>query len=157
METTIHVMLYGCTLKEMMIEATQLTKAMRRIRLAASLSVLVGAAVASAQVRLPAFFQDHMVVQRNAPVHVWGYAAPGEAVSVSFRGATAHAVADDIGRWSIYLPPGAAGGPFEMDIPALRFRPKAAGTILQNGDFAWLSRRFSRKRASTTIPASLQH
>jgi len=71
---------------------------------------------AFAQVRLPAFFQDHMVVQRNAPVHVWGYAAPNEAVMVTFRGASARTAANDIGRWSVYLPEGSAGGPFDMQV-----------------------------------------
>lgn len=89
---------------------------MRWGRVAALLGVFFGVALADGQVRLPAFFQDHMVVQRNAPVHVWGNASPGEAISVSFRGTTAHAVASDIGRWSIYLPAGTAGGPFEMDV-----------------------------------------
>lgn len=92
------------------------THSVGEVRVAALLCAFSLPAMASAQVRLPAFFQDHMVVQRDAPVHVWGYASPGEAVSVTFRGADAHAVADDIGRWSIYLPPGGAGGPFEMDV-----------------------------------------
>lgn len=68
------------------------------------------------EVRLPAFFQDHMVIQRDFPVHVWGTASPGEAVAVAFRGATRSTTADDLGRWSLYLPPGAAGGPFVMQI-----------------------------------------
>ncbi len=57
-----------------------------------------------------------MVVQRGLPVHVWGFAEPGEAVSATFRGETRGATADDLGHWSIYLTPGDAGGPFEMKI-----------------------------------------
>jgi sialate O-acetylesterase len=68
------------------------------------------------EVRLPAFFQDHMVIQRDFPVHVWGTASAGETVTVSFRGASRSATANDLGRWSLYLPPGAAGGPFVMEI-----------------------------------------
>ena len=41
-----------------------------------------------ADVTLPALLADHMVVQRGLPVHVWGMAAPNEAVSVTFRGET---------------------------------------------------------------------
>ena len=41
-----------------------------------------------ADVTLPALLADHMVVQRGLPVHVWGMAAPQEAVSVTFRGET---------------------------------------------------------------------
>lgn len=69
---------------------------------------------ARADVKLPALIAEHMVVQRNLPVHVWGKAAPGEAVSVAFRGQTRTATADAVGLWSVYLPPSDAGGPFEM-------------------------------------------
>jgi sialate O-acetylesterase len=57
-----------------------------------------------------------MVVERRQPVHVWGKAADGEAVSVTFRGETRAATADNLGFWSIYLPASEAGGPFEMVI-----------------------------------------
>jgi sialate O-acetylesterase len=70
----------------------------------------------SAQIVIPKVLSDHMVVQRDLPVHVWGRAPVGEQVSVTFRGQTATGTSDRIGRWSIYLKPGAAGGPFEMTI-----------------------------------------
>ena len=77
------------------------------------LALLPGAAV-SAQVTLPKILSSHMVVQRDLPVHVWGMASPGEEVSVSFRGETRTAKAGQLGRWSVYLTPGGAGGPFQM-------------------------------------------
>jgi sialate O-acetylesterase len=69
-----------------------------------------------ADVTLPALLADHMVVQRGLPVHLWGMAAPAEGVSVSFRGETRTATADELGRWSLYFSPGEAGGPFAMTI-----------------------------------------
>jgi sialate O-acetylesterase len=69
-----------------------------------------------ADVRLPAILAEHMVVQRGLPVHVWGSAAPGEAVTVSFRGGSRATAADSLGRWSVYLPPGEAGGPFDLTV-----------------------------------------
>jgi len=57
-----------------------------------------------------------MVIQRDLPVHVWGWAAAAENVTVSFRGVTRSTAANDLGQWSIYLPPGAAGGPFELTV-----------------------------------------
>ncbi len=57
-----------------------------------------------------------MVVQRGLPVHIWGMAEPGETVSVTFRQNEQRSVADNLGRWSVHLPPGDAGGPFEMKI-----------------------------------------
>src|SRR5260221_11899609 len=57
-----------------------------------------------------------MVVERDLPVHVWGLATAGEEVAVTFRGQTRSAKANQLGRWSVYLSPGAAGGPFEMTV-----------------------------------------
>ncbi len=71
---------------------------------------------ARADVSLPALLADHMVVQRGLPIHVWGTATPGEAVSVSFREEGRTAAADSLGRWSVHLSPGKAGGPFVMTI-----------------------------------------
>lgn len=69
---------------------------------------------ANAEIALPSLLADHMVVQRGLPVHVWGTAAPNENVSVTFRGETQTTTADALGRWSLYLAPGEAGGPFPM-------------------------------------------
>jgi sialate O-acetylesterase len=81
------------------------------------LTALVALAIPlRADVTLPALLADHMVVQRGLPVHVWGMAALHEAVSVTFRGETKSATADDDGRWSVYLSPGEAGGPFQLTV-----------------------------------------
>ncbi len=80
--------------------------------------ILFATISASANVTLPALLADHMVVQRGFPVHVWGMAAPQEAVTVTFRGETKSTTADDLGRWSISLSPGEAGGPFELSVTA---------------------------------------
>jgi sialate O-acetylesterase len=87
---------------------------LRGARVAALAAAL--AFCARADVVLPYLIADHMVVQRGLPVHIWGMAEPGEAVSVAFRGAERRAAADALGRWSVSLPPGDAGGPFAMTI-----------------------------------------
>ena len=68
------------------------------------------------QVTLPKVLSSHMVVQRDLPVHVWGTATPDQAVTVSFRGESRSTYADPIGQWSVYLSPGAAGGPFDLTV-----------------------------------------
>jgi sialate O-acetylesterase len=83
-----------------------------------SAALFVLSACAWADVTLPALLTDRMVVQRGLPVHVWGKAAPGEAVSVTFRGERRSGAADAIGNWSVFLSPAEAGGPFEMTIQA---------------------------------------
>jgi sialate O-acetylesterase len=85
-------------------------------RLRAGACLFVFACAAHANITLPYLIADHMVVQRDLPVHIWGKAAPGENVIVAFRGAERRDTADQLGRWSVYLPPGGAGGPFVMTV-----------------------------------------
>jgi sialate O-acetylesterase len=90
---------------------------MRRGHRAAFLIVLLAlAGDAAADVRLPGIIGDHMVLQRDAPVRIFGKAAPGEAVTVAFRGQTARGVADPLGRWEVWLQPLAPGAPADMTI-----------------------------------------
>ncbi len=93
-----------------------LRAAVRMGLVAASMGLSMGLCAAQAQVRLPRIFSDHMVVQRGMPVHLWGWATPAETVRASFRGQTVSTTASELGRWSLYLSPGAAGGPFELTV-----------------------------------------
>jgi sialate O-acetylesterase len=125
------------------------------------LLALLPVATASAEVALPKILASHMVVQRDLPVHVWGMAAPGEEVSVSFRGETRSVKAGELGRWSVYLAPGAAGGPFQMTVKGSR--PQEKATLLDDvlvGD-VWLASGQSnmefRLRQADTAAADLPH
>lgn len=60
----------------------------------------------AAEVRTAAIFTDRMVLQADQPVPVWGKAAPGETVRVSFRGETCQTQADPAGNWRVALPSG---------------------------------------------------
>jgi len=71
---------------------------------------------ARAEVKLPSIYADHMVLQRNLPVTVRGRADADETVTVTFRSETRSATPDQFGRWEVALPPGTAGGPFDMVI-----------------------------------------
>ncbi|HVU44663.1 MAG TPA: sialate O-acetylesterase [Terracidiphilus sp.] len=92
--------------------------------------VLLAGAQAQAEITLPKVLASHMVVQRNLPVHVWGMAAPNEQVSVSFRGETESTTASELGRWSLYLKPGAAGGPFQMKVSGKDGQPVTLDDVL---------------------------
>ena len=81
-----------------------------------ALCVLFCSTIVSAQVTLPKILSSHMVIQRDLPVHVWGMASPGQVINVTFRGETRSGAADPLGHWSIYLKPGAAGGPFRLTV-----------------------------------------
>lgn len=73
-------------------------------------------AAASAEVRLPSMFSDHMVLQRDVPLPVWGWADPGEKVTVTLDDLTQEVVADAGGKWSLKLPAMKAGGPFQLQV-----------------------------------------
>ncbi len=64
-------------------------------------------------------FQDHAVLQRNAPIRVWGQAGPGQVVKVTLARKQASARADENGRWQASLPPMAAGGPYTLTASAM--------------------------------------
>lgn len=70
----------------------------------------------SAQLRVPAIFSDHMILQRDKPLKVWGAANAGETVAVIVGQAKKSTTADKSGRWMITLPPFAAGGPYVLTI-----------------------------------------
>ena len=71
---------------------------------------------AQAKVTMPAIFTDNMVVQRDQPVNIWGWADKGETVEVIFNGQKKKAKAAKDGTWRLQLKPMAYGGPFEMTI-----------------------------------------
>ena len=67
---------------------------------------LAGMVDASAAIRLPAVFGDHMVLQHGRPVPIWGTAAKGESVKVMVGDKlVASGVADVAGKWRLELPP----------------------------------------------------
>jgi sialate O-acetylesterase len=74
-----------------------------RTALSCLLALVPFAATADAEVRLPRFLSDHMVLQRDQPVTLWGLAEAGEAVRVSFAGQEKETVADFHGRWRVEL------------------------------------------------------
>ncbi|HUN26779.1 MAG TPA: sialate O-acetylesterase [Steroidobacteraceae bacterium] len=59
-------------------------------------------------------FDDHLVLQRDRPIAVWGRAPSGTLITVSLDSARASARADAQGRWRATLPPRPAGGPFVL-------------------------------------------
>jgi sialate O-acetylesterase len=69
---------------------------------------------ATADVKLPALFSDHMVLQRDLSAPVWGWADAGEAVTVSIAGQSQSTKTAADGTWSIKLDKLKAGGPFTM-------------------------------------------
>lgn len=72
------------------------------------LLLLAAAPQAPSVLKLPSLFSDHMVLQRDQPVPVWGEAAPDEEVTVTFGKASARTTADAAGKWKVALEKSAA-------------------------------------------------
>ena len=73
------------------------------LRAASLLAALAGAA--HADVRLSNIFSDHMVLQRDTPVRIWGSASPGEKVNVKFGSQSLSGTAGKDGAWAVVLAP----------------------------------------------------
>lgn len=72
---------------------------------------------AATHVALPLIFSDHMVLQRNAFVPIWGTADPNSGtVTVTIEGKSATASVDGTGKWRAVLPDLLAGGPYELTV-----------------------------------------
>ncbi len=61
-------------------------------------------------------FSSHMVLQRDTEFNVWGFASPGESVTVSIDNQQVSGQADESGEWLIKLAPMEAGGPFDLKL-----------------------------------------
>ena len=61
--------------------------------------------MAFATVEMPSIFSDNMILQRELLVPIWGMAAPGEKVLVSFANQSVAATADNQGKWMVKLKP----------------------------------------------------
>ena len=92
------------------------------------LTLLSTALTVQAKVALPSVFGDFMVLQRDAPVPVWGTADPGETVTVTFRDQTTTTGAD--GQWRVALDP----MPAPADQPGYTLVVKGAANTVTYAD-----------------------
>ena len=102
------------------------------------LPLALASSLSAADLKLATLFSDHMVLQREKPVPVWGWADPGEKVTVTFGGQTKAATADSAGKWLTRLDsmPASADG---RELSAVSSKPgrKVAVTDVLVGE-VWL-------------------
>lgn len=87
-----------------------------RLLIQVSILCLVLPSLAFGQIEMPELFSDHMVLQRNMPIPVWGKASPDETLSLTLGDNQYQVKADFYGNWKTDLPAMKAGGPFELKI-----------------------------------------
>jgi sialate O-acetylesterase len=58
-----------------------------------------------AELKLPNIFGDHMVLQQDKPIHVWGWETAGAKISVNWAGQTKATTSNQDGQWSVHFDP----------------------------------------------------
>lgn len=104
--------------EEQMQQMTELSATNTPVRLTAILlaALLLMATAAAGELRPSRIFADHMVLQRDSGVRVFGTGAPGQKVAVRIGKSRGESIVRDSGDWLVVLPPFPAGGPHEMEI-----------------------------------------
>ena len=82
----------------------------------ATLLLLLLAGSLTAQVKVPTYFSNNMVLQKGMAIPVWGWATPGEKVTVTIDQSSMSATADKEGKWNVKLPAMNYGGPYQLTI-----------------------------------------
>ncbi len=73
-------------------------------------------AQATANIKLPKIFGDNMVLQRDKPIPVWGWADAGERITLQFHNQVKKIKAGKDGKWKVDLDAETAGGPFQLSV-----------------------------------------
>src|ERR1700722_10029622 len=73
-------------------------------------------AQAFSELHLSSIFRDHMILQRDKPLKIWGTSAAGETVSISLGQVKESVRAGKDGKWLITLPAFSAGGPYILKV-----------------------------------------
>src|SRR6202451_3795648 len=69
-----------------------------------------------AELRLASVISDHAVLQRDAPIHLWGGPSPAEKITIHFHDQSVATTASRLGLWEAWLMPETAGGPFTLTV-----------------------------------------
>lgn len=91
---------------------------MKTVKQSVLFIILLLSATAFTQIRLPRLVSDGMVLQRDANIKIWGWAAPNEAISINFINVNYQATANSTGNWELQLSNLTAGGPYTMTLTA---------------------------------------
>ena len=94
-------------------------------------------AAETAPIALAPLFSDHMVLQRDIDVPVWGTATPGENIIVVYAGKKAQARADNEGKWMAKLPPLKVGNATSLTVTGSRNASPVVLTDVLVGD-VWI-------------------
>lgn len=80
------------------------------------LLVGMGPSVLKAEIKLPQFFSDHMVLQRDIPIPIWGKAIANVDVQIQLGHQAVQTTADSLGNWKVALASMPVGGPYQLTV-----------------------------------------
>jgi sialate O-acetylesterase len=131
----------------------------RILMLAGAVLWLTSLGVQAAELKVAAVFSDHMVLQREKAVPVWGWADAGTTVTVEFAGQKKTATADANGKWLVKLDPlEACAEPRELKVGNIVIHDVLVGEVwLGSGqsNMAMTVNRakdFEKEKAASTLP-----
>ncbi|MCI2229842.1 sialate O-acetylesterase [Polaribacter sp. MSW13] len=83
--------------------------------------------------KVDAVFSDHMVLQRNHKIPVWGTVKPNTKIQAVFNGETLTTTSNGNGIWKVYFEAQKAGGPFQLEVSSgnqtIKFKDILVGEV----------------------------
>ena len=90
-----------------------------------------------ADISLPNIFSDNMVLQRETKTKIYGSAKPKQKLTIHFGDVVLKTTTSAEGHWSVMLPTGKAGGPYELTVTAIEGQPQIKLSNVMVGE-VWL-------------------
>ncbi len=97
----------------------------------------LGSAEAQGDITVARIFSDHMVLQQQSQVRIWGTTTPHRKLVISFLDQEIHVEATATGDWSGTLQTPAAGGPYTIEIRAEAGEPRVQFNNVMIGE-VWI-------------------
>ena len=142
------------TVTHLMQEIPPMNKTRRLTRIAITTALLLAplAVLHAAEPKLASVFSDHAILQRDASVPIWGWAGPGDEVTVEFAGQKKTAKADAAGRWLVKLDPLAASTePRPLKVNSLVMKDVLVGDVWVCGGQSNMERTLFNFRTDAAI------
>jgi sialate O-acetylesterase len=89
---------------------------MKQAKIFLLLSLLLNALITKGQLKTAQLFNNHMVLQRNKPIKIWGWCSPKDQIIVTLHDKEAKTITDLNGKWILTLPAMEAGGPYVLTV-----------------------------------------
>lgn len=87
-----------------------------RLKILLLTALCVIASISDAKIKMSNIFSDNMVLQRDKPIHIWGWGEVNEKIEIEFKGQKVTTTVSKDGKWGAYLKKSTFGGPYILTI-----------------------------------------